>query len=107
MRHELALKKLAEYVARRAALLNQRYELKELVSPSVAPMMDKNIDKMVLSIVRREGGLWCNLCDKGPFTKRGFYLHLIRVHSKDIEIMVREELNRLLEVINRSPRREF
>lgn len=101
MRHELALRKLTEYVARKAALLNQKYEVKDLVSPSIAPMMDKAIDKIVLTVSRRNGGLWCNLCEKGPFTKRGFYLHLIRVHPKDIESMVRDELNRLLEVLNK------
>lgn len=104
MRHELALRKLVEYVARRAALLNQRYELRELVSPSLSPMMDKAVDKIILSIVRRNEGLWCNLCDKGPFTKRGLYLHLIRVHQKDIEFMVKEELNKLLEIVNKNPR---
>lgn len=101
MRQELALKKLIEYVARKAALLSQRYELKDLISPSVAPMMDRAIDKIVITIARRNGGLWCNLCEKGPFTKRGFYLHLVRVHLKDIESMVREEMKKLLEVTNK------
>ncbi|MCC6015898.1 MAG: hypothetical protein LM582_02510 [Desulfurococcaceae archaeon] len=104
MRYELALRKLVEFVARRASALNQRYELRELVSPSITPLMDKAIDKIVLSIVRRDSGLWCNLCDKGPFTKRGFYLHLIRVHQRDIEFMVKEELNKLLEVVNKTSR---
>lgn len=105
MKQELALRKLTEYVARKAALLSQRYELRDLISPSIAPMMDKAIDKIVLIVARRNGGLWCNLCEKGPFTKRGFYLHLIRVHLKDIEGMVKEELNKLLEIVNRNPRR--
>lgn len=101
MRQELALKKLMEYVARKASLLGQKYELRELVTPSIAPMMDKAIDKIVTTIVKRNGGLWCNLCDKGPFTKRGLYLHLVRVHSKDIEFMVKEEMKKLLEIVNR------
>ncbi|MEM0371365.1 MAG: hypothetical protein QXG46_02745 [Ignisphaera sp.] len=101
MRQELALKKLIEYVARRASLLSQKYELRELITPSIVSMMDKAIDKMVATIVKRNGGLWCNLCDKGPFTKRGFYLHLVRVHSRDIEFMVKEEMKKLLEAVNR------
>gem|GEM_PF-1610868 len=71
MRHELALRKLTEYVARKAALLNQKYEVKDLVSPSIAPMMDKAIDKIVLTVSRRNGGLWCNLCEKRSFHKKG------------------------------------
>lgn len=103
MRQELALKKLIEYVARKASLLNQKYELKELVSPSIAPMMDKAVDKIVTTIAKRNGGLRCNLCDKGPFTKRGFYLHLLRMHSKDVEFMVKEEIKKLLEVASKKP----
>lgn len=101
MRQEIALKKLVEYVARKAALLTQRYELEDLVAPSIAPFFEKVIDKMVVTLVKRNGGLRCNLCDKGPFTKRGMYLHLIRVHSKDIEFMVHEELRKLLEVMRK------
>lgn len=98
----MALRKLIEYVARKASFLSQKYELKDLVSPSIAPMMDKAIDKIVLIIAKRNGGLWCNLCEKGPFTKRGFYLHLIRVHLKDIEFMVKDEMRKLLEIMNRA-----
>lgn len=101
MRQELAIRKLTEYVARKAAFLNQKYELRDLVAPSIAPMMDRVIDKITITIVRRNGGLWCNLCEKGPFTKRGLYLHLIRVHMKDIEYMIKDELKKLLEVTNR------
>lgn len=101
MKQELALRKLTEYIARKAALLNQKYELKDLVSPSIVPVMDRVIDKIVITIARRNGGLWCNLCEKGPFTKRGFYLHLVRVHLKDIEFIVRDEMKKLLEVTSK------
>jgi len=101
MRQEIALKKLVEYVARKASALAQRYGLEDLVAPSIASLFEKTIDKMVITLVRRNGGMRCNLCDKGPFTKRGMYLHLIRVHAKDIEFMVQEELKKLLEVIRK------
>ncbi|MDK6028459.1 hypothetical protein QPL79_03700 [Ignisphaera sp. 4213-co] len=101
MRQEIALKKIVEYVARKAASLTQKYDLDDLVSPSIVPMFEKSVEKMASALVKRGSGLRCNLCDKGPFTKRGMYLHLIRVHAKDIEIMVQEELRKLLEVIRR------
>lgn len=101
MRQEIALKKIVEYVARKASSLTQKYELDDLVAPSIAPIFEKSVEKMASMLVKRNSGMRCNLCDKGPFTKRGMYLHLIRVHSKDIEIMVQEELKRLLEVIRK------
>ncbi len=101
MRQGIALKKIIEYVARKASMLSQRYSLDDLVTPSIVPMFDKSIDKIVSVIVRNSNGLWCGLCEKGPFTKRGLYLHLIRVHSKDIEYMVHDELKKLLEIVKR------
>lgn len=37
----------------------------------------------------------CPLCSRGPFTKRGYYLHLIRVHPREILLLVREESERV------------
>lgn len=101
MRQELALRKLTEYVARKAALLNQKYELRDIVAPSIASVMDKTVDKIVVTIARKNGGLWCCLCEKGPFTKRGFYLHLIRVHLKDIESMIKDEMKKILDAVGK------
>jgi hypothetical protein len=101
MRHEIAMKKLVEYVARKASALSQKYALEDLVSPSIAPVLAKSIDRIASTIARKNGGLWCNLCEKGPFTKRGFYLHLIRVHARDIESMVQEEMRRITEALKR------
>ena len=101
MRQEIALKKLVEYTARKASMLAQRYELSDLVAPSIAPIFEKSVEKIALTLVKRDGGLRCNLCNKGPFTKRGMYLHLIRVHEKDIEFMIQEELRKLLEVVHK------
>lgn len=101
MRQEIALKKIVEYTARKASSLNQRYEIEDLVAPSMATIVDRSMEKIALTLVKRNGGLWCNLCNKGPFTKRGLYLHLIRVHVKDIEFMVREEIKRILEGVKR------
>uniref|UniRef100_A0A7J3QDT4 Uncharacterized protein n=1 Tax=Ignisphaera aggregans TaxID=334771 RepID=A0A7J3QDT4_9CREN len=101
MRQEIAFKKMIEYAARKASSLSQRYNMEDLVAPSIAFIVDRSMEKIALSLVRKNGGLWCNLCGKGPFTKRGLYLHLIRVHIKDIEFMVREEVKRVLEEIKK------
>ncbi len=96
------LRKLVEYLARKASSMSQRYRLEDLVSSAIAPLLERSFDKLCASIIKdRNGALWCRLCNRGPFTKRGFYLHLIRVHAKDLEFMVEEEMKKLLEVVRR------
>jgi hypothetical protein len=34
--------------------------------------------------------LYCSLCGKGPFTPKGLYLHIVRVHSTEVERIVDE-----------------
>lgn len=47
-------------------------------------------------VFKRGSSLYCRLCNGGPYTKRGAYLHLSRIHSRDLEAMVREELDRII-----------
>lgn len=35
-------------------------------------------------VVTKKGMLYCGICGRGPFTRRGLYLHLMRVHADDI-----------------------
>ena len=35
-------------------------------------------------VVTKKGMLYCGICGRGPFTRRGLYLHLMRVHAEDI-----------------------
>ncbi len=42
-------------------------------------------------VVDREGILRCGICNKGPFTRKGLYLHLTRVHRHDIAKRIEEE----------------
>ena len=102
MKYETVMRGLVEYLARKASAMTQRYKLEDLVSPSIAPLLDRSFDKLCFSIIKeKNGALWCRLCDKGPFTKRGLYLHLIRVHADDLEFMIEEEMKKLLEVVKR------
>ncbi|AFK51359.1 hypothetical protein TCELL_0935 [Thermogladius calderae 1633] len=38
----------------------------------------------------KKGILYCGLCGRGPFTKRGLYLHLTRVHAEEIARTIRQ-----------------
>ena len=55
----------------------------------------------VSNVVTKEvnGILYCNLCGKGPFTKKGLFLHLTRLHKSDIKALLENELrNRIRSV---------
>jgi hypothetical protein len=39
--------------------------------------------------------LYCVLCGRGPFTRKGYYLHLIRIHYYEILELVRDEIERV------------
>ena len=39
--------------------------------------------------------IYCVLCGRGPFTRKGYYLHLKRIHSEDILDLVKAEAQRI------------
>jgi len=47
----------------------------------------------------RNSVLYCKICNRGPFTKRGLYLHLIRMHRNEIKAMLEEELKNEIKAI--------
>jgi hypothetical protein len=40
------------------------------------------------------GELHCGLCGKGPFSRKGLYLHLLRIHRYEVKSLIAEELQR-------------
>jgi hypothetical protein len=36
--------------------------------------------------------LHCGLCGKGPFSRKGLYLHLLRIHRYEVKSLIAEEL---------------
>ncbi len=46
-----------------------------------------------LTVINEKGILRCGLCGKGPFTRKGLYLHIRRVHIDVVE----EHVMKLLE----------
>jgi len=92
--------RLIEFVARAAARIN--YDQRRLVAISGTSMYKivlNTINKVANWVTEdRNGLLWCRLCRKGSFTKRGLYLHLVRVHSYEIKTLIEDELRRELKL---------
>jgi len=40
----------------------------------------------------KKGLLYCGICGMGSFTRRGLFLHLVRVHFDEVRNMVSDEL---------------
>jgi len=43
----------------------------------------------------KDGVLFCYFCNKGPFTKKGYYLHLMRSHYQELIDSVVQESERI------------
>ena len=86
------LSRIVELVARAATGL--RYDIREYVaSESIATILASLIDELAKVIVEEDAGvLRCGLCGRGPFTRKGLYLHLKRIHARQIEELVLSEL---------------
>ena len=89
------LERLAEITVRLASNMRIRDDLLEGFSER-----ELEAAKRVAELVREErrGLVYCGICTKGSFTKRGFYLHLMRVHKEDIKILLEKELGELVAV---------
>jgi hypothetical protein len=77
---------LVRYVVRRALNLPvDDMDLVDIVGTNDYPVMKRVIDTLASRlVVYKNNTMRCGLCGRGPFTKRGLYLHLIRVHRDDI-----------------------
>lgn len=99
-RVDVLSERLIEFVARVASKIS--YDQRKLAAISGTSMY-----KVVTNVISRvsnwisedRGGLlWCRLCGRGSFTKRGLYLHLVRVHNFEIKSIIEEELRRELKI---------
>lgn len=86
--------KIAEATIRKAAGLP--YQLYDL--PLSLRDVAENIIAIIAEQIAVDDGitLRCRLCGKGPFTRKGLYLHLRRVHIDVVEELVRRELEERL-----------
>ena len=91
--------KLIEFTAKAASGIKfDRNKLAVIVGPTLLPTVNEVIDVVssIVSFRNPHGLLYCGLCRKGPFTKRGMYLHLIRIHRYDLKTLIAEELEKRL-----------
>ena len=82
---------MVELVARIASGLSDPSEIDfSMFSPHVA-------ESIVNVGLRLRGGspAYCRLCGRGPFSKKGYYLHLRRVHYYEVITIVRDEIERV------------
>ncbi len=93
--------KLVEYVARLAVGLSvDESDLRRITGSVLYPIVREAVNRVASEIVIvRNGLLRCNICGRGPFTRRGLYLHLIRVHRYDIMGYVEDEYNKIVKII--------
>ena len=85
--------KIVDAVARLASGLIEPGELR---LPFLAAHTLESILRIGLQLRAEEGApIYCRICGRGPFTKKGYYLHLVRVHYYDLLSLVREESERV------------
>jgi len=84
---------LVRYVIRRALGLQvDDLELASITGTTDYPRMKRAVDSVAsVLITTKNEHLRCGICGRGPFTKRGLYLHLIRVHYNDILKLIDEK----------------
>ncbi|EHP70678.1 MAG: hypothetical protein RXS23_09715 [Metallosphaera yellowstonensis] len=88
--------KLVELAAKRASRIQVKEdEFIRVMGFSGKDMGKRVVDRVSFWIVTQENSLlYCRLCGKGPFTKRGTFLHLTRIHRSEIKLMLEEELRK-------------
>ena len=60
----------------------------------VTLMAIRNVSSQL--VTEKKGLPRCALCGKGPFTKKGLYLHLLRIHLDEIRHLIEDETTRIL-----------
>ena len=80
----LVIARIAEAAIRRAAGL--KYSL-DTIPQSLRAAAEATVEEISgeLAVTDSRGILRCGLCGKGPFTRKGLYLHLRRVHIDVVE----------------------
>ncbi len=93
--------RIVKYVARKAVGLPvDEIDLRRLTGSVLYPVMREAVNRVAGEIITvRNGLLRCNICGKGPFTRRGLYLHFIRVHVHDIIGLIEDEYNRITRLL--------
>jgi len=91
------IEKLLKYVVKKSIGISVNdIELKEIVGATRLTIMRRVVGIISSQLVDyRNSCLRCGLCGKGSFTRRGLYLHLIRIHREEIIDMINRKYNEL------------
>ncbi|RLG89029.1 MAG: hypothetical protein DRO18_00270 [Thermoprotei archaeon] len=87
--------RLIEFVAKVASGIKyDKAKLALITGPTLLQLVIDVINAVSTAVSLRSpnGLLYCGLCRKGPFTKRGMYLHLIRIHRYELKTLIMSEL---------------
>ncbi|WP_369609156.1 hypothetical protein [Sulfurisphaera javensis] len=97
----ITAEKLIDITARVASKIKvEDREIEKIVGISSFSIAKKSVERVSFWLSEsRNSLLYCKLCNKGPFTKRGLYLHLIRLHRNEIKTMLEEELKNEIKAI--------
>ncbi len=87
------LKLMVDTVIRLASGIRVKPEAEEALSDK-----EWEVVRRVAEEIRAEkrGLLYCGICGKGSFTRRGFYLHLKRTHKEEIATLIRHEIEEMV-----------
>jgi len=93
--------RLIEFVARAAAGIKIDWNHVGIIAgSSLLDIVTEVITAVANDIIIKKNGIrYCRLCNKGPFTKKGMYLHLIRVHRYELKVAISEELERRIRTL--------
>lgn len=97
----ITAEKLVDITARLGSKIKvDEREIERVVGISSYAIAKRAVEKVAFWLSdSRNSLLYCKLCNKGPFTKRGLYLHLIRLHRNEIKAMLEEELKNEIKAI--------
>ena len=88
--------KIAGYVARIASGITRPEDFDSKVLAKHVVEAIRNVGLQLRD--ERNGVLRCPICGRGPFTKRGYFLHLTRLHYSHLVDLVEREADRIVKV---------
>lgn len=97
MPYEALMPRLVDCVARIASGIARKAPSEEC--PSLPKMAVEAVELVANRLAPQAApSLYCALCSRGPYTRKGYYLHLKRVHGNDIKEEISSEIKRLEQV---------
>ncbi|AAY80332.1 hypothetical protein [Sulfolobus acidocaldarius] len=97
----ITAEKLVEVTTKYASKISVKdEEIERLVGISMRNIAKTSVQRVSFWLVEERGNLlYCKLCNKGPFTKKGLYLHLLRLHKDEIKALIEDELKHEIKAI--------